>query len=181
MAVPTIVVEDGTRVEDANSYQEFDCFLNFLRVRLGAQAHILNLAAEIQGKALITAYDVMQPLDWFGHRAYEDQEDAWPRVSVRDRRGRWHDDYTIPQALLFGQARIAAALLDGRLLVPGMASPAKVTGVAADGASLQFASPVIAGEDGCAPASTDNPLKVCGHEMMNLIRGPNRTLKLLRG
>lgn len=179
MAIPVITVEDGTRVADANSYQDLACFVNFLTVRIGASDDVLALNSETKARGLIGAYDIMQPLDWLGERAYIDQNDAWPRLAFTDRRGRRHESNTIPEALLFGQARIAVALLDGRLIVPGMATPGMVRSISADGVGMTFAAPVIAGE-GCAPLATDDPLKVCGHEMLALIRSVNRTLKLMR-
>lgn len=183
MAVPVIVVNDGVSEYDAdapfNSFQTLACFKSFLTSRLGPSQEVIDFNDETKARALITAYDVMQPLDWFGDRSLYEQEDAWPRRNVRDRRGRSYDDLAIPQALLFGQSRIAVALLDGRLIVPGMASPAQVKSISADGVGMTLAAPVVV-DDGAAPASTDDPLRVCGHEMLALIRGPNRTLKIRR-
>lgn len=182
MAIPTIYVNDAGEYDGEapwNSFQTLACFKTFMSARLGASVAAIALSDEEKARALITAYDIMQPLDWFGVRPYDEQVDAWPRIQVRDRQGRAHLDYTIPQNLLFGQSRIAIALLDGRLVVPGMASPAKVKTISADGASLSLAAPVVV-DDGTAPASTDNPLLVCGAEMLLLIRGPHRTFKIGR-
>lgn len=116
-------VEDGSIIEDANSYIALEDADKYCLVRgLWAETPGLENAdgemifdAEMTRKketALIRAFDWLNSLNWKGKPEFAFQLQAWPRTDILI-----YNDFLpngcIPQAIKFGQCEMAALIFAG--------------------------------------------------------------------
>lgn len=99
----TIIVEDGTKVANANSYISVANF----------QTYASDRGITISGTEedlLIQAMDYLENLDFKGYRLTEDQALEWPRSEVPKFDIYWYDTDEIPQLLIDGLCEVALAI-----------------------------------------------------------------------
>ena len=106
--MPTITVEDGSGVTNANSYITLEYFTDYC-YDLGLQTSIgLDLEDEDEEalqRAMLRAMAYIESRDFKGCKADEDYETEWPRYGVEDRNGYALDSDVIPANLKKAQAR----------------------------------------------------------------------------
>ena len=101
----TIVVEDGSIVEDANSY------CSVLDLQTYCSDRNITLEGD-ESSLLIQAMDYIEQLDFIGYRATDEQELEWPRKNVVID-CREFPDNEIPKQLKLGQMATAVAIDQG--------------------------------------------------------------------
>ena len=108
--MPTITVEDGSGVANANSYITLEYFTDYC-YDLGLQTAVsLDLEDEDEEalqRAMLRAMAFIESRDFKGNKADEDYELEWPRDGVEDRNGYALDNDEIPANLKKAQARAA--------------------------------------------------------------------------
>jgi len=114
----TIVVEDGTVVAGANSYQS----VADLRAFAAERALPLPVSDNDVGVLLLNAMDYMERrcgLNWLGFKYSRDQDVAWPRLEVNVE-GYWYQYNELPKQLLILQDIVACELyaLAGQDVMP---------------------------------------------------------------
>jgi len=98
----TIIVEDGTIVENANSYVDVSTFT----------AYAANRGIDIAGDAstlLVSATDYLETLKFVGTKETRDQPLQWPRVNVYID-GFYYAPTDIPSQLKTAQMEVAMSL-----------------------------------------------------------------------
>jgi len=91
------IVEDGTIVENANSYQTVGAFRNYW---LDRNVEITEEDAAVQAALVICTQYVDLSNSWRGTIVDDDQTLDFPRYGVYDDEDRWIDQTTIPSRLI---------------------------------------------------------------------------------
>lgn len=100
-----IIVEDGSNVENANSYVTEAELSEYATAR----GITLTTASE---QLLILSMDYIEALEYKGIKTYEEQPLQWPRYNVTVD-GYWLDSDEIPKELKAGQMATAIAIDQG--------------------------------------------------------------------
>jgi hypothetical protein len=140
-----IIVEDGTNVPSANSYNAVNA------LELFADQRGINLPSTADGKArlLIKAMDYLTLFNdrWLGVPTYADQALAWPRKDIMIDHEEW-DNETIPEAIIEAQLHLACYAATGIELTPVTAAGLPVTMDKVGPLETRYASPMLlAGAD----------------------------------
>lgn len=109
--MPTLIVEDGTVVTDANTYISLVDADTYHDDRANEEWEFLD--DDEKGSALIKATDYIDNtyrLRWKGFRRNVNQELTFPRADVVDEDGRCLSEDTIPERLRRATAEIALAI-----------------------------------------------------------------------
>jgi hypothetical protein len=96
-----LIIEDGTKVADAQSYSTYDDLVAY-----GQLKGVTVTAVQADGEALLLeAMDMLKGRRWKGERATTTQSLEWPRTGV------YCDDQLVPLQTLSG-GRIACLRVD---------------------------------------------------------------------
>lgn len=106
-----LVPEDGTGVADANTYVTIERADEILNER-GRVKEWIEADLHEKQRALISAFRVLNQLNWKGERSTQTQRGAWPRADVINEYGdAVLDADAIPERLEYAQAALARRFL----------------------------------------------------------------------
>jgi len=123
------IVEDGTNVANANSYETVAALNTYWKDR-GRSSTFLASTNSLKESALILATDYVDSTfinRWKGLRTNDSQVLAWPRKGVVDQDGVTLDDDLIPSALKNSVFELADAHLAGVDIQPDITNPGQIT------------------------------------------------------
>jgi hypothetical protein len=103
--MPTLVVEDGTIVSNANTYYSIASANNYFSDR-GITSWAIA-TTDNKSYALIKSFQYMNTLKWDGIKSIRGQENSWPRIGMSDEDGYVIDSDTIPIRLKWAQSELA--------------------------------------------------------------------------
>ena len=106
--MPTITVEDGTGIANANSYITLVYFTDYcsdLGLTTSDSNELEDEDEESLQKAMLRSMAFIDSHDFKGYKADDDYSLEWPRVGVEDRNGYAIDSDEIPTNLKLAQAR----------------------------------------------------------------------------
>ena len=118
----SVVVEDGTGLETANSYISLADADTYHSDR-GNATWAAAASDAIRNAALIKAtqwLDGQYRSRWVGFRKTDDQALDWPRYDAYDSDGYYLDSDSIPTRITYAQAEAALAIVDGIELSPSL-------------------------------------------------------------
>jgi len=106
--MPSIIIEDGSVVSNANSYVGVDEFQSYLQNRG------LSFAATSGSydQVLVLAMDYLEAQDFIGSKSTKDQPLQWPRDNVVID-GHYYESTEIPNVLKKAQMEIAISIDEG--------------------------------------------------------------------
>lgn len=114
--MPTLIVEDGSGVANANTYVDVDYCNTYCKdLNYSSWAETANTA---KAEAILRAMNFIESLNWKGYKAEQDNSLEWPRKEVEDRNGYYIDDDVIPINLKKAVAEAAY-----KELTPGTLQP----------------------------------------------------------
>ncbi len=128
----TLVVEDGTGLNTANSYASLAEADAYIESKLGSSAWG-TWSTKSESDRIVALIQATQYLDaqydgqWRGSRANETQALAWPRASVEDDDGYAVDDDVVPQKLKDACCEMAYRSAAGDSLLGVVTQPGSVT------------------------------------------------------
>lgn len=109
MAV-TLVVEDGTVVDGANTFVELDVATAYAEAHLGASAWVA-LTEDQQNASLVQSARLLgQKLTWVGEKTDQTQPLCWPRIYATNEDGYEIASDEIPQQVKDAQCELAIQL-----------------------------------------------------------------------
>lgn len=100
---------------------------------------------EVKGKALVTAWRLLEKQDWVGSKTNPVQPMEWPRKGVVDRDGNPVDDSTTPDDIKNGQIELAFALLKDEALQDAANTSTNEKVLQAGSARIEFFRPTSGG------------------------------------
>lgn len=107
----TIVVEDGTGVDGANSYTTVSGVTTYAADYGLSAWTATGITDTIRTQAIFKSMRYLEALSWKGVKYSEDQSLEWPRSYVYDRNDYLVDDDIVPQAVINAQCEIAVLML----------------------------------------------------------------------
>jgi len=123
----SIVVEDGTGLETANSYISLADADTYHSDRANT-----DWAAATEAERNAALIKATQWLDgryrsrWVGYRKTDDQTLDWPRYDAYDSDGYYLDSDAVPARIKYAEAEAALAIVDGTDLSPSLDRGGKV-------------------------------------------------------
>jgi len=118
------IVEDGTGVTDANSYQTVDAFREYWTDR-GVTFTVLD--SKIESWLILSTDYADENNSFIGYQVDTDQSLEWPRYNAKDKKGKLWDSDVLPKWLLYGINELASLLKNEPTLEPDIT--ASSTGV----------------------------------------------------
>lgn len=113
----SLIVEDGTGVDSANSFISVASAGSYLGTRSDTWT---NASTVEQENALIEAGIYLNSLNWKGIKYGRDQYMAFPRYRFRDEDGYLYDYNVVPRNVTYANAEAAVLLLDNYELMPSV-------------------------------------------------------------
>ena len=118
----SVVVEDGTGKETANSYISLVDASTYHTDR-GNATWAAAASDAVRNAALIKSaqwLDGQYRSRWVGFKTDEDQSMCWPRYEAYDEDGYYIDSDAVPTRITYAQAEAALAIVDGVDLSPSL-------------------------------------------------------------
>lgn len=107
----TIVVEDGTIVDGANSYTTLSGITSYAEDYGLSDWTATGITDTMRNQAIFKSMRYLEALNWKGVKYSEDQSLEWPRSYVYDKNDYLIDDDVVPQAVINAQCEIAVLML----------------------------------------------------------------------